>query len=251
MRRVIVKPWPFWLIVAGLIVALGWLPTGGSRLDRTIPERPGLAFAETNQLPAGFVYLDRVAPEIMLEIRYFSDYNFTGTRIDGYRAARAILTEPAATALGNVNAELKAKGYRLKIYDAYRPQRAVSHFARWARDPGDTKMKAVFYPNVDKKDLFRLGYIASKSGHSRGSTVDLTLVDAATGREIDMGGSFDFFGSISHHGTSLITPEQTRNRNILKEAMVKQGFKPYFKEWWHYTLANEPFPDTYFDFPVE
>ncbi len=251
MVRLIVKPWRLWLIAAVLITTLGWPPIGGNRLNRTIPEQPGIAFAESNKLPVGFVYLDRVAPEIILEIRYSTDYNFAGTQIDGYRAARAILTEPAATALRDVNAELKAKGYRLKIYDAYRPQRAVSHFARWAKDPADNRMKAMFYPKVDKKDLFRLGYIASKSGHSRGSTVDLTLVDAATGQEIDMGSSFDFFGAISHHDTNLIAPEQARNRNILKEAMVNHGFKPYLKEWWHYTLANEPFPDTYFDFPVE
>ena len=163
----------------------------------------------------------------------------------------AILTEEAAAALKKAADSLEEQGYYIKIFDAYRPQRAVDHFIRWAKDLDDVKMKEQFYPEVDKSKLFELGYIAEKSGHSRGSTVDLTLVDIETNEELDMGSGFDFFGSISNHGTDLITPEQERNRNILRDAMVAAGFKIYPEEWWHYTLEDEPYPDTYFNFPVK
>lgn len=150
-----------------------------------------------------------------------------------------------------VSDELNRKGYELKIFDAYRPKKAVSQFITWAKDSKDIKMKEFFYPNVDKTKLFKLGYIATKSGHSRGSTVDLTLVYKKTGKEVDMGSTYDFLDVISNHGTKKITPKQTANRNILKNAMVKHGFKLYTKEWWHYTLNNEPFPKHYYDFNVE
>ena len=198
----------------------------------------------------GFVYVTDVVPNVILEIRYYSTYNFTADRVDGYTAPTAILSEEAAAALKKVSDAMREQGYVVKIFDAYRPQAAVDHFVRWAADTADTRLKSVFYPEVDKDQLFALGYIAKKSSHSRGSTVDLTLVDMQTGRELDMGSPFDFFGPISNHGTDLITPGQAANREILKNAMLEAGFKLYPKEWWHYTLENEPFPDTYFNFPV-
>ena len=199
----------------------------------------------------GFVYVTAAVPDVLLEIRYHSTYNFTADRVDGYVVPTAILSEEAAAALQNASDTLRGQGYVLKVFDAYRPKAAVDHFVRWASDIGDTRLKSVFYPEVDKSKLFALGYITEKSGHSRGSTVDLTLVEMRNGRELDMGSPFDFFGPISHHGTALITPAQAANRIILKKAMAEAGFKPYPEEWWHYTLENEPYPDTYFNFPVD
>ena len=197
-----------------------------------------------------FVLLSEAVPDAILEIRYYSTYNFVGDRIDGYEEPIAFLTREAATALRAVSDGLVAKGYRLKIYDAYRPQMAVSHFMRWALDFEDTRMKAYFYPELEKDVLFPLGYIAERSGHSRGSTVDLTLFDMATGKEVDMGGTFDYFGELSHPDYTDITPEQYANRMILREAMIAGGFRPLVEEWWHFTLDQEPYPDTYFTFPV-
>ncbi|TVX95338.1 peptidase M15 [Cohnella terricola] len=202
-------------------------------------------------LPEGFVYVDEAIPKALFEIRYYSDYNFVGERIAGYNAPVPILTAQAAEALRKASEELDEQGYAFLIYDGYRPKKAVSHFTAWAKDARDTKMKNEFYPDVDKTKVFKLGYVASRSGHSRGSTVDLTIVHRKTGDPVDMGSPFDFFGEISSHGTKQITAEQTDNRNILKNVMVKYGFKPYNKEWWHYTLKNEPYPDIYFDFDVE
>ena len=207
--------------------------------------------SEQGNLPDGFVYVTDVIPTAQLEIRYFSEDNFVGAVIDGYEAPKAILTVEAAEALKKAADILEEQGYYIKIFDAYRPQRAVDHFVRWSKDLDDTKMKEKYYPDLDKSVLFELGYIAEKSGHSRGSTVDLTLVEISSGKELDMGSGFDFFGDISNHGTHLITPEQEKNRNILRDAMVEAGFKVYPEEWWHYTLENEPYPDTYFDFPVK
>ena len=197
-----------------------------------------------------FVVLTDVVPDIILEIRYYSTYNFVGDRINGYEQPTALLTKEAANALKQVNDDLKDKGYRLKIYDAYRPQRAVTNFEKWAEDTNDTRMKDYFYPNLNKSVLFEQDYIANYSGHSRGSTVDLTLFDMKTGKEVDMGGTFDYFGEKSHPDYKNITTEQYANRMILREAMLKHGFKPLDSEWWHFTLENEPYPDTYFDFPV-
>ena len=197
-----------------------------------------------------FVLLSDAVPDAILEIRYYSTYNFVGDRIDGYEEPVALLTRQAATALRAVSDELVTKGYRLKIFDAYRPQKAVSHFMRWALDPADVRMKAYFYPDLDKKSLFPQGYIAEHSGHSRGSTVDLTLFDQKTGTEVDMGGTFDFFGKRSHPDFTGITKRQFENRQILRRAMLKHGFKPLVEEWWHFTLKDEPYPDTYFTFPV-
>lgn len=201
-------------------------------------------------MPQGFVLVSDVVPDVILEIRYHSTYNFVGARVDGYEEPTAILTREAAEALKAANKELMAAGYRIKVFDAYRPQRAVSHFVRWAKVIGDTLTKQSFYPEVDKRNLFKLGFIASKSGHSRGSTIDLTLVDAKSGKELDMGGVFDYFGVLSHPFYQGITKEQAANRMLLRNAMLKHGFKPLSTEWWHFTLKNEPYPETYFDFPV-
>jgi D-alanyl-D-alanine dipeptidase len=217
-----------------------------------------------------FVNIAEAVPNAILEIRYFSTYNFVGTRVDGYLEPIALMTRRAADSLKAVSDELLSMGYRLKIYDAYRPQMAVDHFVRWASDVTDTLMKPYFYPDVPRDSLFELGYIAEKSGHTRGSTVDLTLFDMRTEKELDMGGTFDWFGEESHPdfcgdpetgvytgdnsaspvGRS-ITEEQFQNRMILRDAMLRHGFKPIDTEWWHFTLKDEPFTDTYFTFPVK
>ena len=217
-----------------------------------------------------FVTLTDAVPDAILEIRYFGTYNFVGTRIDGYLEPTALLTKQAADSLRKVSDDLVKQGYRLKIYDAYRPQKAVDHFVRWAEDIADTLMKPYFYPDLDKAVLFPQDYICLKSGHTRGSTLDLTLFDMATEKELDMGGTFDWFGPESHpnfcgnpktgeytgdnskspKGRS-ITAEQFRHRMILRRAMLAHGFKPFDTEWWHFTLRDEPFPETYFTFPVK
>lgn len=210
-----------------------------------------------------FVMLAEAVPDAILEIRYYSTYNFVGARVDGYEQPTAMLTKEAAEALRAVSDDVMSQGYRLKIYDAYRPQKAVDHFVRWAADLGDTKMKTYFYPDLDKSVLFEQEYIMEKSGHTRGSTVDLTLFDMRAEKELDMGGTFDWFGSESHPDfcgnpetgeytgeNGHLTAEQFENRMILRRAMMAHGFKPYDCEWWHFTLKNEPYPDTYFAFPV-
>ncbi len=197
-----------------------------------------------------FVLLSEAVPDAILEIRYYSTYNFVGDRIDGYEEPVALLTKEAAAALKEVSDDLREKGYRLKIFDAYRPQMAVTNFVEWAEDTDDTRMKEYFYPELDKSVLFEQGYIALHSGHSRGSTVDLTLFDMKTEKEVDMGGTFDYFGELSHPDYTDITEEQYNNRMILREAMMAHGFRPLEEEWWHFTLDEEPYPDTYFTFPV-
>lgn len=209
-----------------------------------------------------FVMLTDAVPDAILEIRYFGTYNFVGKRIDGYEQPTALLTRQAADSLRAVSDDVMRLGYRLKIYDAYRPQKAVDHFVRWATAVEDTLMKCYFYPNLDKSVLFEQDYIAEKSGHTRGSTVDLTLFDMATEKELDMGGTFDWFGHESHPDfggnpetgvympNDSITAEQFAHRMILRNAMLRHGFKALDSEWWHFTLKNEPFPDTYFTFPV-
>ena len=218
---------------------------------------------------SGFVMLTDAVPDAILEIRYYGTYNFVGERIDGYQEPTALLTKEAAAALRAVSDDVKSMGYRLKIYDAYRPQEGVDHFVRWAADVPDTLMNDYFYPDLDKSVLFEQEYIMEKSGHTRGSTVDLTLFDMSTEKEVDMGGTFDWFGPESHPdfcgdpetgeytgdnskspaGRS-ITPEQFANRMILRRAMLRHGVKPLDSEWWHFTLRDEPYPDTYFTFPV-
>ena len=219
-----------------------------------------------------FVNLSEAVPDAILEIRYYGTYNFVGQRIDGYEEPTALLTKQAAKALKDVSDDVIAQGFRLKIYDAYRPQKAVDHFVRWAQDLADTKMKQYFYPDLDKSVLFDQEYIMAKSGHTRGSTVDLTLFDMATEKELDMGGTFDWFGPESHpdfcgnpetcqytgdnskspaEPKRSITAEQFEHRMILRRAMLAHGFMPLNSEWWHFTLRDEPFPDTYFTFPVK
>ena len=199
---------------------------------------------------SGFVLLSDYVPQIVQEIRYFSTYNFIGDRIDGYEEPVALLTKEAARALKTVSNEMNVKGYRLKIFDAYRPETAVRHFILWGIEDADVRMKPYFYPDVEKQALFSEGYIARRSSHSRGSTVDLTLLDMKTGKEVDMGGPFDLFSPVSHPDYRGITEEQYDNRMFLREAMLRNGFLPIDCEWWHFTLRDEPYPDTYFSFPV-
>ncbi len=199
---------------------------------------------------AGFVLLSDYVPSIIQEIRYYSTYNFIGDRIDGYEEPVALATKDVARALKEVSNEMFVRGYRLKVFDAYRPVMAVKHFVLWGIEDEDIRMKQYFYPEIDKQDTFRLGYIAKQSSHSRGSAIDLTLLDMKTGKELDMGSPFDRFSEVSHPDYRGITDQQYENRMILQHAMVRNGFVPYECEWWHFMLKNEPFPDTYFNFPV-
>ena len=199
---------------------------------------------------SGFVLLSDAVPDAILEIRYYSTYNFVGKSIAGYEEPIALITKEAAIKLKEVSDELVEKGYRLKIYDAYRPQIAVNNFVDWAKDVNDIKMKKYFYPNLDKKVLFPQMYIMEYSGHTRGSTVDLTLFDMNTEKEVDMGGTFDYFGKESHPDYKGITDEQYNNRMMLRDAMMSHGFKPLETEWWHFTLEDEPYKDIYFNFPI-
>ena len=200
--------------------------------------------------PAGFVVVADHVPGVIQEIRYHTSYNFIGERIDGYEEPVALLTAEAARALSKVAKEAMVQGYRLKIFDTYRPAGAVKHFVLWGIEDQDIRMKPYFYPDLMKQELFAKGYIASKSSHSRGSTVDLTLFDMNTGKEVDMGSPFDFFGEVSHPDYRGITEEQYENRMTLRNLMLRHGFEPIDCEWWHFTLKDEPFPDTYFEFPV-
>jgi D-alanyl-D-alanine dipeptidase len=210
--------------------------------------------AQAQPMPAGFVDAATVVEGLVVDMRYFGDDNFVGARIDGYEAARCLLTRQAAAALARVQQDLAMQGFGLKVFDCYRPTRAVAHFVRWARDIKDVKRKADFYPDVDKRDLFRLGYISNRSGHSRGSTVDLSMVKLAGGQapvEVDMGTRFDFFGVRSWPSSKAVSAEAQANRRVLATAMRRGGFYPYDREWWHFTLRGEPYRDTYFNFPVK
>ncbi len=200
--------------------------------------------------PSGFVLLADYVPHAVQEIRYYSTYNFIGDRIDGYEEPCALLTREAARALKSASNEMIVQGYRLKVFDAYRPVAAVKHFILWGIEDQDVRMKPYFYPDLEKQELFAKGYIAKRSSHSRGSTVDLTLLDMRTGKEVDMGGPFDLFSEVSHPDYRGITDEQAENRMRLQQVMVRNGFLPLDCEWWHFTLGNEPYPDTYFEFPV-
>ncbi len=203
------------------------------------------------QLPDGFVYVKQEIPDIQVELRYCWDNNFVGEPIDGYFNDVCILTTQATMALEKVQEELKSKQLSLKIFDAYRPQRAVNHFWAWAKNVNDTLMKQQYYPNVDKKNLFKEEYIATRSRHSSGSTLDVTLVDLKTGKELDMGTSYDYFGPESWIYYDNLTDQQKANRMLLQSIMKKHGFRTYPQEWWHFTLRGEPFANQYFDFPVE
>jgi zinc D-Ala-D-Ala dipeptidase len=208
----------------------------------------GAANAQTPH--AGFVDASVVVPGLAVDMRYFGEHNFVGRRVDGYEAPRCLLTTQAATALAQVQRDLVTSGIGLKVFDCYRPERAVAHFVRWVRSIADQNRKAEFYPHIDKQTLFRDGYISARSGHSRGSTVDLTLVSLGDGRELDMGTPFDFFDRRSWLSDRSVSPAAIANRRLLATTMQRRGFYGYSKEWWHFTLANEPFRETYFDFPV-
>ena len=199
---------------------------------------------------SGFVLVSDAVPDAILEIRYFSTFNFVGERISGYEEPVALLTREAADALRLASDAVVGMGLRLKVFDAYRPQTAVDHFVRWSLDPEDTRMKQYFYPELEKDALFPQGYIAEKSGHTRGSTVDLTLFDMATQTNLDMGGTYDYFGLRSHPDFWDVTEVQYANRMLLRQVMLDAGFNPLSTEWWHFSLANEPYPNTYFTFPV-
>jgi D-alanyl-D-alanine dipeptidase len=211
---------------------------------------PAAIQAKDQPRPDTFVDVTAVAPGILVEMRYATAHNFVGQKIDGYERPVCYLTRQAAAALAQVVADLEPRGLTLKVFDCYRPERAVEHFVRWARDLGDIKMKAEFYPHVDKSMLFQEGYIAARSGHSRGSTTDLTVAGRADGRELDMGTPFDFFSPRSWPSDRSVSAEAQANRALLAQAMRKRGFTGYDKEWWHFTLREEPYPQTYFDFIV-
>jgi len=206
---------------------------------------------KSSNLPEGFDYVQNIIPSMQVELRYFGTHNFIGQSINGYNRHIAILSNQAIIALKNVQEELLKYNLSVKMFDGYRPQRAVNHFVRWAKVLNDTVGKQEFYPNVMKHHLFKEGYIAARSGHSRGSTLDMTLVDSNTGKELDMGSPWDFFGKESWVENNNLTAQQRANRMLLQTIMLKHGFKHYPKEWWHFTLKNEPFPETYFDFVVE
>jgi D-alanyl-D-alanine dipeptidase len=240
-------------------------------LPATLPPSPLCA----DVMPDTFVHIEEVIPNALLDIRYFGEHNFLGVNVDGYYASTCILTRQAAQALANVQKDLAPFNMTLKIYDCYRPQQAVDHFVRWAKDIDDTKTKKEFYPTVDKRNLFRDGYIAERSGHSRGSTVDLTIVPLPApiqpaykagdplkecylpagvrfaDNSLDMGTGFDCFHQLSHPENKDLGPQQRSNRLLLKTLMAKYGFRNLPEEWWHFTLNNEPHPDTYFNFPVK
>ena len=224
-----------------------------------------LASCERNESPTpeldktDFVEIQQVVPSAILEIRYYSTYNFVGRRIDGYHQPTALLTREAADSLKAVADELEPLGYIIKVFDAYRPQDAVDMFYHWAQDPADTLMKPYFYPELDKTELIPGEYICTPSGHSRGSTIDLTLFDMKLERDVDMGCTYDYFGEMSHPAVqpgqqtgypTVLTQEQYDNRMLLRRVMLAHGFKPLESEWWHFTLKDEPHPDTYFNFPV-
>jgi len=204
----------------------------------------------SNNLPKGFVYIDEIIDDVYIDIRYSYDNNFIGEKINGYNQSVAIGTKELALALKQVQNDLRHFGYGIKIFDAYRPQKAVNHFSRWSTND-DVLMKDLFYPNIEKRDLFKEGYIASRSGHSRGSTIDLTIINLKTKKELDMGTTYDFFGVESSYDYLGLTHEQNSNRLLLFSVMKKYGFKDFTNEWWHFTLENESFPDTYFNFNVE
>jgi D-alanyl-D-alanine dipeptidase len=209
-----------------------------------------VAGAEAQSRHPNFVDAAQVIPGLAVDIRYFETSNFVGRRIDGYEAPICLLTREAAAALAAVHRDLAAGGLGVKVFDCYRPARAVAHFVRWARDSSDQHTKREYYPDFDKRDLFRDGYISLRSGHSRGSTIDLTLVRLADGQALEMGSPFDFFGPRSGRSDRSIAADAQANRRALAAAMVRRGFRGYWKEWWHFTLAGEPFPETYFDFPI-
>ncbi|MER8089827.1 M15 family metallopeptidase [Streptomyces sp. NPDC087532] len=260
--------------MTGIASALRALAAAAAALLAVTATAPAAQADPEPKAPGEFVALRSVDPTIIQEMRYPTAHNFMGVPVDGYRQPLCILTRPAARALHHAQTRLLRQGYSLKVYDCYRPQRAVDHFVQWAKDLGDETMKGEFYPRVDKSRLFADGYIAEKSGHSRGSTVDLTLVKlpaAPTGpylpggkqapcyapqadrfpdNSVDMGTGFDCFDTLSHTDDPRVQGAQRANRQFLKKTLTDAGFVNLAEEWWHYTFKPELFPDTYFDFPV-
>jgi zinc D-Ala-D-Ala dipeptidase len=236
----------FYAQSVAFIAALG---SGQAAIAQLAVPQPASPQQTAQERPAAFVDAATIVPGLIAEMRYATAHNFTARVVDGYEARRCLLTRQAAEALAAVARDLAPRGLVIKAFDCYRPTQAVANFVRWARDINDQAARAEFYPNVDKRTLFRDGYIASHSGHSRGSTIDMTLA-RADGTELDMGTPFDFFSPRSWTADPTVTPEQHANRMFLVAAMRRRGFRNYDKEWWHYTLTPEPFPDTYFNFPV-
>lgn len=199
---------------------------------------------------AGFVFVDEAVPGIRWDAKYATWDNFTGRPVDGYLANRIIGTQELCAALQRAQEEAASRGFGLLLWDGYRPQRAVDRFLQWSREPEDGRTKWRHYPNIDRASMFEQGYVATKSGHTRGSTVDLTLYHLATGELARMGGDHDLMDPISHHRARGVSRVEARNRVHLRRVMETCGFGAYESEWWHYTLKDEPHPDTYFDFPV-
>ena len=197
-----------------------------------------------------FVNVKEIIPDIIIDLRYYKTNNFTGKRVDGYEKEIAYVTKECAEKLKEINEELKKENYTIKIFDAYRPKMATDFFIKWAKDLEDTKTKHIFYKNIEKEELLKKGYISQKSSHTRGSTVDLTIYDLKDKREMDMGSEFDNFGQISHYDYENLTEHQKQNRKYLRTIMTKHGFIPLDIEWWHFTLKDEPYPNTYFNFKV-
>jgi D-alanyl-D-alanine dipeptidase len=200
--------------------------------------------------PDDFIDISAEIPGIITDVKYYTGENFVGERIDGYEAPIILLTEKAAKALGKVQKQLMKEGFGLKVFDGYRPKRAVEHFIRWGNQAENGKTKAAFYPDKTRKEIFEGGFIATESSHTRGSTVDLTVVHLGSGKEVDMGGAFDYFSEISYSDYDHLTIEQSKNRVQLRYLMRSEGFEPMQQEWWHFTLSNEPYPETYFDFSI-
>lgn len=276
MRKVLLASAPVLALTIGVLTVP--LPSAAASQGAPGADRSTRAISEVSsakgKAPRDVVDLAKVAPTILHDIRYTTAHNFVGRPIAGYEESRCLLTRAAATQLAQVQRDVRKKGYTLKVYDCYRPQRAVDHFVRWAKNVNDTRMKREFYPRVDKSRLFADGYIAERSGHSRASTVDLSLVKLPAKRQarwnpraelrpcywsanarfrdnsIDMGTGYDCFDTRSHTADSRTARAQKANRALLVSAMTKRGFTNLPEEWWHYTLAQEPYPKTYFDFPV-
>ena len=198
-----------------------------------------------------FVNLKKEIPDIIIDLRYYTNYNFVGAKIDGYENDIAYVTKECAKKLKEINEYVKKDGYVLKIYDAYRPQMAVDHFIRWGQDREDTRTKDLFYHDIEKENIFKEGYISKKSSHTRGSTVDLTLYNINTKEDLDTGGGFDNFGKIANYNYQKLTEIQKQNRKYLRDIMLKHGFLSLETEWWHFTLKNEPYPNTYFNFKIK
>jgi zinc D-Ala-D-Ala dipeptidase len=212
---------------------------------------PTLAWAHKKFLPPGFVYLSDIVPTITSEIRYAGRSNIIGKPVHGYKRPVCIITKRAALALLEVQSDLKEQGLALKVFDCYRPQKAVNHFIAWSKTKEGPYIKRTYHPHLNKAELFKQNYIDKQSGHTRGSTVDLTVVNLKTHRPLDMGTSFDFMDERSNPLSDAVTESQFENRMLLRRVMINGGFIPFPTEWWHFTLKGEPFPNTYFDFDVE